>query len=88
VLAATGVVVTVKVAPVAPLGTVTEAGTCATAVLPLERVTLTPLVGAAAVKVTVPVELVPPVTPVGLSVMDETAGPAGVIVSWPLLVVP
>ena len=67
-LLATGVVATVKVAVVAPAATVTLAGTCAAAVLLLDRVTTAPPVGAAAVNVTVPVDEVPPSTEVGLSV--------------------
>lgn len=55
----TGVAVTVKVAEVAPLGTVTEAGTDTTARLD-ERVTGNPAAGAADVKVTVPVIVPPP----------------------------
>lgn len=55
----TGVAVTVKVAEVAPLGTVTEAGTETTARFD-DRVTFRPAAGAAAVKVTVPVIVPPP----------------------------
>jgi hypothetical protein len=64
------VVVTVKVAVVLPAGTVTDAGTEA-AVLLLDRETEMPPVGAALVKVTVPVEDAPRVTLAGLSVTDE-----------------
>ena len=60
-----------KVFVVVPEATVTEAGTVATPVLPLERVTTFPPVGAFALSVTVPVEVVPPVTLVGLSVTVE-----------------
>jgi len=70
---ATAVVVTVKVAVVAPAATGTLAGTVAAALL-LDRVTVSPPVGAALPKVTVPVDEVPPVTEVGFSVTDETAG--------------
>ena len=69
---ATAVVVTVKVAVVAPAATVTLTGTVAAALL-LDRVTASPPVGAALPKVTVPVDEVPPVTEVGFSVTDDTA---------------
>jgi hypothetical protein len=49
-LAATERAVTVKVAYIIPAGTVTEAGTVATAVLLLERLTTTPPVGAVALR--------------------------------------
>ena len=70
---ATALVVTVKVAVVAPAATVTLAGTVAAALL-LDKLTVSPPVGAALPKVTVPVDEVPPVTEVGFSVTDETVG--------------
>ncbi len=65
-----------KVALVAPAGTVTLAGTVATAVLLLDRVTTAPPAGAAALSVTVPCEELPPVTLAGFSVSEDrvTAG--------------
>ena len=62
----TDVVVTVKVVLVAPAATVTLAGTVAVAAL-LESVTTAPPVGAAALKVAVPVEKLPPTTLVGFT---------------------
>lgn len=62
---------TVNVALVAPAATVTLAGTMATAVSLLARVTTAPPVGAAALKVTVPVELFPAVTLTGLRLNRE-----------------
>ncbi len=76
----TAVVVTVKVAVVAPTATVTLAGTVAAALL-LDSVTTAPPVGAALLKVTVPVDEVPPVTEVGFSVTDDTADEPTVRVS-------
>ena len=73
VLVATALVVTVKLAEVAPDGTVTDAGTVAAALL-LERVTTKPAVGAALVMVTVPVDETPPTTVVGLSDSAATVG--------------
>jgi hypothetical protein len=67
VLLVTGLVVTEKVAVVAPDATVTLAGTCATAVLPLDSVTTAPPAGAAAANVTVPVDEAPPTTEAGFS---------------------
>ena len=75
--AVTARVVTVKVAPVAPAGTVTLAGTVATAVLSLERRTMAPPVRAGALSVTLPVEGDPPLTLVGLSVTEVRVGPGG-----------
>ena len=65
----TGVVVTAKMAVVAFAATVTLAGTCAAAVLLLDRVTLAPPAGAGPLSVSVPVEPTPPRTDVGLSVI-------------------
>ena len=70
---ATGDVVIVKVALVAPAATVTLAGTWAAAMLLLVRVTRAPPEGATAAKVTVPVDEVPPMTEPGLSVTEVSA---------------
>jgi hypothetical protein len=75
VLAATGTVVIVKVAVVAPAATVTLDGTVAAALLE-DNATTTPPDGAALASLTVPVEDAPPVTLVGLTVTELTAGPA------------
>lgn len=73
----TVLVVTVNVVLVAPAGTVTLAGTVATAVLLLVRETGVPAEGAAAERVTVAVDVLPPVTVPGLRLSAETeaAGP-------------
>ena len=63
----TEVVATVKVVLVAPAATVTLAGTLAAAVLLLVSVTTAPPAGAAALKVAVPVEKLPPTTLVGFT---------------------
>jgi hypothetical protein len=83
-------VLTVKLALVWPADTVTLDGTVATDVLLLESVTVTPPEGTAAERVTVPVELFPPLTRVGLRVSEESVTPplAGLMVSeacWELL---
>ena len=67
----TGVVVMVKLALVAPAGTVALAGTPATAVLLLARVTVAPAARAAALSVIVPVEDAPPATVEGLTASAE-----------------
>jgi hypothetical protein len=69
-------VVAVKVVEVAPAGTVTLAGTC-TAELLLDRLTAAPPLGAAPLRVTVPVEEVPPVTVAGLKLSAPTVGRGG-----------
>jgi len=73
VFVATALVVTVKVAEVAPEGTVTEAGTVAAALL-LVRLTTKPAVGAALEIVTVPVDETLPTTVVGLGESAATVG--------------
>ncbi len=75
--AVTALVLTVKVALVAPAATVTLAGTLAAVVLLLESVTVAPPAGAAPLKVTVPVEEFPPVTLVGFSESEERVGGGG-----------
>ena len=79
-----------KVALVAPAGTVTLEGTLATAVLLLESVTWAPAAGAGPLSVTVPVEdCKPPTTLVGFSVSDESGGGGeGVTVSEAVLLTP
>jgi hypothetical protein len=83
-------VLTVKVALVAPAGTVTVEGTVAAPVLLLESVTCAPPAGAGALKVTVPVDdCKPPTTPVGFNVSEETVGSGtGVTVSEAVLLTP
>jgi hypothetical protein len=75
--AVTVLVLIVKVALVAPYATVTLAGTVAAAVVSLERETAAPPLGAGPLRVTVPVEGVPPVTLVGLSAIEESVGEPG-----------
>jgi hypothetical protein len=74
-------VLTVKVAVVAPAATVTLAGTVAADVLLLLSVTTAPPVGAAALSFTVPVEEAPPVTDVGLKLVEEMTTDGAVTVS-------
>ena len=83
----TVLVVTVKVALVAPEATVTLAGTVATAVLLLDSVTTAPPLGAAPLRVTVPCEELPPVTLVGFSVSEDRVK-AGETVSEAVCVAP
>jgi hypothetical protein len=68
----TELVVTGKVALLAPEAMFALAGTVAAAVLLLERVTTTPDDGAAALSVTVPCDGLPPTTLVGLSVREDS----------------
>src|SRR3989442_15046462 len=76
--AVTALVVTVNVTLVAPTGTVTLAGTEAAELL-LDSVTCAPPAGAGPPSVTVPVELLPPVTLGGLSASEArpAAAPRG-----------
>ena len=82
VAAVTAPVVTVKVALVAPAGTVTLAGTVAAVELS-ESDTTAPPDGAALVRVTAPCDVPPPVTLAGLSVnvLRLAGGGTGVTVS-------
>src|SRR5437899_3080604 len=83
-------VFTVKVALVAPAGTVTLEGTVAAPVLLLESRTWAPPAGAGPLRVTVPVEdCAPPTTLVGLSVSEERVGSGeGVTVTEAVWVTP
>src|SRR5437899_6535801 len=74
--AVTEVVVTVKVALVAPAGTMMVAGTVAALELH-DSVTVPPPLSAGALKVTVPVAAVPPTTLIGLNDTVERTGPGG-----------
>jgi hypothetical protein len=73
----TALVLTVKLALVVPPATVTLAGTVATPVLLLDRLTTAPPPGAAALNVTVPVEELPPVTLDGLRLNEDRVGRGG-----------
>lgn len=71
--AATVPVDTMKLALLAPAGTVTLAGTAAAPALLLERETTAPPAGAGALRVIVPVEdCAPPITLVGFKASAET----------------
>ena len=83
---ATALVLTVKVAAVSPGAIVTLAGTVATAVLSLDRLTTAPPVGAVPLNITVPVDGVSPVTAVGFKVTDATVTTGGLTVSAALAV--
>ena len=68
-----GTVVTLKVAVVLPANTVTAEGTAALLELLLDKATTKPPLGAGAASVTVPTELLPPRTFVGLRDRAESA---------------
>jgi hypothetical protein len=78
VLVATAEVVTVKVVEVLPAGTVTEAGTLPAPVLLLDKAMASPPVGAAPLRVTVPVDELPQITVVGFRVSEMRLTVAGV----------
>src|SRR5262245_38291986 len=69
-------VVMVKLALIAPLATVTVAGTSALVLLQ-ERTTIAPPLGAPLLSVTVPCDVLPPVTLAGLSVRDDKVAGGG-----------
>lgn len=75
--AVVALVLTVKVALVAPAGIVSEVGVVASVVLLLARETMAPPEGAGALSVTLPLDGVPPVTLLGLSVTEVRFGPGG-----------
>jgi len=73
----TAAVLTVKVTLVAPAGTVMLAGTVDTAVLLLASETTIPPLGAGPLRVTVPWDVLPPVTLAGLRLTPDTLTAAG-----------
>ena len=83
-----GNVVTVKLALVAPPGTVTLAGTLATRGSWVSILIATPPAGAAALNLTVPVDEVPPTTLVGFTVIAVSAGSVGYSVKGDDIVAP
>jgi len=83
----TVLVATLKLAVVLPAATVTVAGTIAEALL-LDSAREMPPVGAAPVKVTVPVADVPPVTLAGFTTTDKMATGGGVMVRAAVLLRP
>lgn len=68
---ATGLVVTMNVAVVAPSGIVIEPGTLATVGSLLDKEMTAPPLGAGPPNVTVPVDELPPLTLAGLTLSDE-----------------
>jgi hypothetical protein len=86
--AVTARVVTVKAALVAPAGMVTLAGTVATTVLLLVRVTTAPPVRAGPLSMTLPVEEDPPLTLLGFNTSEVRVGGCAVTVSEAVLVTP
>jgi len=87
--AVTALVLTENVALVAPAATVTLDATVAEVLL-LERFTMAPPAGAAPLRVTVPVEGDPPVTLLGLSVIEVSVGldEEGITVREAIMVTP
>jgi hypothetical protein len=83
-------VVMTNAALVDPAGTVTLAGTIATDVLLLDRVTRAPPLGAGALRATLPVEGDPPLTLVGFNRSDTRVAVAdcGMTVREPVCVTP
>jgi hypothetical protein len=79
-------VVTGKVATVAPAATLTLDGTVATVVLLLESWMVIPVGGAVPLRVTVPVDVLPPTTFDGFNFNEESVG--GVIVNAAIFVMP
>lgn len=69
-------VVTVKFAVLAFAGTITDAGSCADAML-LAKFTTTPPAVAALVRVTVPVRETPPIADDGVTTTEERAATPG-----------
>ena len=84
----TGLVLTGKVALVAPAGTVTLAGTLATPGLVLDSDTTAPPLGAGALSVTVPVDELPPVTLDGFRLSAESVGGLTTVNALALVAVP
>lgn len=76
----TVVVLMTNVAPVAPPGTVTLAGTLVDGLL-LDNDTTDPPAGAAPPSVTVPVEEFPPIIVAGFSVTDTSGTPAAAVLN-------
>src|ERR1043166_6716717 len=69
----TAIVVMGNVADNAPAGTVTFDGTVTFVALPFPSVTTMPLAGAGAFRVTLPTELMPPLTLAGFIVIEASA---------------
>ena len=82
----TTLVVTVNVAVVAPAATVTLAGTVAARLL-LDKVTTAPPAGAGPLRVTVPVDGLPPITLVGFTVTEDIVTGSVVTISVAVRVV-